>query len=214
MTFRHDLIVLVADGNMESAVRSLLKRHQALGIQSIDAEIIKAAGTNDPGCIHSCVGYLHGYLKTHKFALVMLDFEGSGQEHQIPAQIEANIQTQLIQDGWVFTGEDLLGSPRAEAVVIRPELENWVWTSSAQLPQVLGWPVGEDLRSWLESQQLWTQNQAKPSDPKKALEKTLRFLRKPRSSSIYKNIAETVSFKHCSDTAFQRFCAILRRWFL
>lgn len=213
MTFQHDLIVLVADGNMESAVRSLLKRHQALGIRAIDAEIIKAAGTNDPGCIHSCVGYLHGYLKTHAFALVMLDFEGSGQENQTPEQIEAHIQEKLVQDGWVFSGEDLPDSPRAEAVVIRPELENWVWTTSAQLPQALGWPVGEELRSWLESQQLWEQNQAKPSDPKKALEKTLRFLRKPRSSSIYKNIAETVSFKHCSDTAFQRFCAILRRWF-
>jgi len=214
MSFIQDLIVLVADGNMEAVVKSLVQRHQALGTQPMRVEVIKAAGTNDPGCIHNCAGYLHGYLQTHQFALVMLDFAGCGQEHQTPGQIEKRIRDALLQDGWSSTAQDEQGPlPRAEAIVINPELENWVWTSSPHLPQVLGWPTDTDFRLWLDSQQLWAQGLPKPPDPKMALEKVLRHLRKPRSSSIYKNIAEKVSFKHCSDASFQRFCGILKRWF-
>jgi len=37
---RRDIIVLVADSNMEAAVCGLLSRHEALGIRTIDAQIL------------------------------------------------------------------------------------------------------------------------------------------------------------------------------
>ncbi len=53
----------------------------------------------------------------------------------------------------------------------------------------------------------------KPIHPKEAVEKVLRLVRKPRSSSIYQQMASGVNFGACVDQAFAKFRATLRLWF-
>jgi hypothetical protein len=69
------------------------------------------------------------------------------------------------------------------------------------------------LRAWLESEQLWPVAAQKPTDPKVAVERSLRELRRPRSSSIYRDLAGNVSLDRCTDGAFLRLRALLQMWF-
>jgi hypothetical protein len=57
------------------------------------------------------------------------------------------------------------------------------------------------------------QGEVKPKRPKEALEQALRLARKSRSSSIFRQLAQRVSVKRCTDPAFLKFKATLQRWF-
>lgn len=52
-----------------------------------------------------------------------------------------------------------------------------------------------------------------PDDPKKAVEQALRTTGKPRSSAIYRKLAQRVSIERCTDEAFARLRARLGAWF-
>lgn len=101
---------------------------------------------------------------------------------------------------------------RAEVVVIEPEIEAWVWSSSPHVGKVLGWDGNHaTLRDWLSNQGLWPDNTPKPPDPKAAVEAVLSEQRTPRSSSLYRQLAEKVSLKGCQDAAFLRFREFLKQ---
>ncbi|MCX5772792.1 MAG: hypothetical protein NTZ09_21325 [Candidatus Hydrogenedentes bacterium] len=53
----------------------------------------------------------------------------------------------------------------------------------------------------------------KPQRPKEAMKEVLRLVKKPFSSAIHQELAETVSFERCQDLAFLRLKSILRQWF-
>jgi len=200
-----DLVVLVADKNLEFTVKGILNRHQALGIKKINHTVIPYVMKNDPGCYQSSHDFLRSHTSKYKHALVIFDHHGCGQENYPARELEKTVRERLSQSGW---------DDRAEVVVITPELEAWVWSDSPQVAVCLGWiNQDKDLRNWLEESGLWQQSKVKPSDPKKAVEKTLRFVRKPRSSKIYSDLAANVSFRRCEDPAFTRLCSILREWF-
>ena len=55
--------------------------------------------------------------------------------------------------------------------------------------------------------------EVKPARPKEAFEAALREARKPRSASLYQQIAERVSLRRCTDTAFLELKSILNNWF-
>ncbi len=70
-----------------------------------------------------------------------------------------------------------------------------------------------DLRQWLvEKEFLPEVTQVKPDRPKEAMEAVLRYVRKPRSSAIYRAIASTVSLASCDDPAFLKFRRTLQNW--
>jgi hypothetical protein len=120
-------------------------------------------------------------------------------------EVEREVGDQLRQNGW---------ADRAAVIVIDPELEAWVWGPSRQVDQTLGWrDRPTTLRQWLHKKRLWPAEAPKPPDPKGALEATLRELPRPRSSSIYADLAEGVSLRNCQDRAFLRLVRILRSWF-
>lgn len=104
---------------------------------------------------------------------------------------------------------------RAAAIVIEPELEAWVWSISKQVDEKLGWSNrSPKLREWLQRETaFWPADQAKPARPKEAMEKALREVRKPRSSSIFEDLAKSVSLKGCSDPAFAKLTGKLVEWF-
>lgn len=199
-----DLVWLVADEDMKATAEELLKRHLALGIRAITAQVL-VHPQRDPGCFRDASSLLKGYRHRARHALVMLDRAWDGAPQQCAATLELQLERALAQE---------FGDRWARAVVIDPELESWVFAGSPNVDQVLGWagrnpPLLEALRQ----KGLLAANQTKPADPKRALEYALREARKPRSSSIYRQLARRVTLKGCQDRAFQRLKTLLREWF-
>ncbi len=53
----------------------------------------------------------------------------------------------------------------------------------------------------------------KPMKPKEAFEKALTLCKTPRSSDIYRNIAQNASYSKCTDAAFQKLRTLICKWF-
>ena len=106
---------------------------------------------------------------------------------------------------------------RAKAVVIDPELEACVWSDSPHVPRILGWESSggssDDMKQFLINQAFLAKGKVKPDRPKEAMEKILRLTKRPRSSSIYTQLAEAVSLDRCQDTSFLKFRTTLAAWF-
>ena len=199
-----DLVVLVADKNMEHAVRGILDRSESLGTRPILADLFVHLH-NDPGCLREGHEFLRLFINRYHYAIVMLDREGCGQKELSREELEQQIEGRLSQKGW---------SERAAAIVLDPELEIWVWSDSPKVDNALGWSGRTpDLRNWLREQELLEDNEQKPACPKEALERALRLVRKPSSSSIYMQLAKTVSLRRCNDLAFTKFKNTLKTWF-
>ncbi len=199
-----DLVLLVADKNIEAVMIGLLGRSAALGIRRVTYDCY-VHPRRDPGCLAGASDFLGPLRGFFAHALVLFDHEGSGREGDAPKAVAGRVRDALQDSGW---------QGRAEVVVLAPELEIWVWTNSPHVPRCLGWAEHEPaLREWLAGQGLWRPGDAKPEWPKEALEAALREVRKPRSSAIYGDIARSVSLSGHSEPAFVHLSATLRRWF-
>jgi hypothetical protein len=201
-----DLVVLVADADMEATCRGLLHRRETLRIKDITWDIFRHL-QRDAGCCGQSHDFLRPFAKQYRYALVIFDHEGCGQEKKHSSDLEDNIQRQLEKNGW---------DDRAKVVVIEPELEIWVWSDSPQVDKQLGWKVQEqeeDLRTWLLNENLLEDKKLKPSQPKKAMEAALRKVQKPLSPAIFLQLADKVSLNRCADAKFERFRNILQEWF-
>jgi len=198
-----DLVVLVPDKDTKFALEGILRRHYALHIRSIEYDIF-VHPQHDPGVYKKAVDFLRPFLNLYRYALVLFDREGSGQEGKLASQISDDLKNQLERNGWL---------KRTEVIVFDPELEIWAWVNSAQVAQTLGWNDYSQLKNYLVQQGLWQKDTPKPQRPKEAFELALKSKRIPRSSSIYKAIADQVSFSGCIETSFEKFRTILMKWF-
>jgi hypothetical protein len=145
------------------------------------------------------------FVRSYAHALLLFDREGCGREKDSPEEIERELESKLKTVGW---------NDRAAVIVLDPELEIWVWSESPHVDYQLGWGGRKmNLRTWLRKQQLLKPRQQKPDRPKEALEAALAVVRLPRSSAIYRALAEKVSLARCSDRAFLKLKAILQFWF-
>jgi len=203
-TPKKDLLVLVADRNMEAAVAGVLSRYRSLGVRAVEADIQRHP-EKDSGCRVAGVEYLSAFINQYEHGLLMFDHEGCGQETLSAKDLEVEIGSALAHAGW---------GDKAAAIVLEPELESWVWSDSPHVAEELGWAGRQpSLRSWLSQQGFWPQDAIKPHRPKEALEAALRQVRKPRSSAIYQGLAEKVSLKRCTDRGFLRLKRVLSEWF-
>jgi len=199
-----DLVVLVADRNMEAAVRGLFSRQEALGIRKVDVHILRHP-QKDCGCRNGGVEFLAVFPGQYRHALLMFDREGSGEEGQRPETIESDLEGRLSLSGW---------AGRAAVIVLDPELETWVWSGSPHVAACLGWTDRTmSLPQWLCDKGYLASGEAKPTRPKEAMEAALWMTHTPRSSAIYQRLAETVSTKGCVDRAFVKFRTTMQRWF-
>ena len=198
---RKDLVALVADKNMQFALRGILDTHKRLGIRPIDF-VTYPHPKKDPGVFATCHDFLRPLQSMASFALVMFDCHGCGsaspREH-----LETEIGRRLAQNGW---------NDRSAVIAIEPELENWLWSDSPQVAKALGWPDNK-LRTWLVQKGYRATGDVKPRKPKEAVEAVLRITRTPRSSAIYFDIATHVSFELCKDPAFIKLRQVLSGWF-
>jgi len=194
-----DLILLVADKNMQFALQGALSRPQALGIREIEYQF-RQHSERDGGVRTTGPAMLALERQRFRHALLIMDFEGSGTDATDAVTLENRLDHQLTQT-W---------GDSAKAIVIEPELDIWMWGSDNALQLVLGKP---GIRSWLREQDFRFTPTNKPERPKEALEKVLSELGRPRSSSIYEKIAGRISLKSCIDPAFLRLRKILVQWF-
>jgi hypothetical protein len=199
-----DLVILVADGQMEFAVRGLLTRNEAIGFQKLSVDI-HVHPNKDPGCLLRGHDFLRPFYRQYRHAIIMLDREGCGREGASRQELENELEKQLSTAGW---------DERAAAIVLDPELEVWVWSDSPEVDAVLGWACKTPrLAEWLKNEGYSTSGQTKPNRPKEAMERALRLARKGRSSAIFFELAQRVSVNRCIDPAFLKFKNTLREWF-
>ena len=198
-----DPVVLVADKNMEEGMRGLLSRHSALGIRPLSYDLYTHPH-HDPGCLNDGAEFLRAFARRYHYALVMFDREGCGSA-QPREDLVAVVQVALARSGW---------DGRSATIVLDPELEVWVWSDSPHVEEVLGWRGGEPgLRTWLQGWGYLQEGESKPARPKEALEAALRQAGKPRSSTLYRRLAERVSLTGHEEVAFTELCRVLRAWF-
>jgi hypothetical protein len=199
-----DLVLLLADKNMQFAINGILSRPQSLSIRPVTWDTF-VHPESDPGCLRRADAFLRPFVNQYRRAMVMLDREGCGRQHLPREELEAQVEESLARSGW---------DDRAAAVIIDPELENWVWSDSPEVERVLGWREQDmQLRQWLSGKEFLSAGSRKPPRPKEAMQEVLRFVRKPRSSSIYGELARRVGFNRCEDPAFHKLKNTLSVWF-
>lgn len=108
-------------------------------------------------------------------------------------------------------------------IVIDPELEQWVWVSRKiadntfevhpHVVDCFNYKQEKPLHELLRDKRNWDNETAKPTRPKEAVELVLKQTRTPRSSAIYRRIAEHVSVKGCKDDSFKVLLHKLQEWF-
>lgn len=198
-----DLVVLVADAQQESVVRALLdERQRALSIRPV-AYDVRRHPQRDSGVFHGADLFLSVFRPQYRYALVVLDREWDGAPGDAEQQRDLLLQ-RLHESGWQ--------EGTCDVIVCDPELEAWVWADSKQVPDVLR-TTWEEIRTMAQRRGYWSVGMPKPSRPKELLEEILRQQRRPRSSSIFQDLARRVSVKHCQDPAFNRLRQTLGSWF-
>ncbi|MFY9825484.1 MAG: hypothetical protein WAM82_29190 [Thermoanaerobaculia bacterium] len=201
---RKDLILLVADKNMEASLKGLLSRFLSLKFRQVAFDLY-VHPERDPGCLLRAHDFLRSFATRYDWALVLLDHAGCGREQEDRSALESDLERRLGEAGW---------EGRAAAIVIAPELESWVWSDSPKVDLALGWEgKSPPLRDWLREKGLLQAGVVKPAEPKRAVELALRTARKPRSSAIYFELAQGVSTDRCTDPAFAKLRRCLREWF-
>ncbi len=201
---KRDLIVLVADGQMEATLRSLLHRPEALGIRNITFDIY-VHPHHDAGCRLGANSFLQSFRDNYLYSFILFDREGCGEENTLLQDLELKVENSLAESAWVN---------RTGVAIIDPELETWAWKNSSHLCNALGWENNlEGLYEWLRKENHLKEGETRPKRPKEALEAALREAHKPRSSAIYSQLATSLSLKKCVDPAFLKLQSRLQSWF-
>ena len=199
-----DLVCVVADKQIKATIEELLRRPLSLGIRPIQAELL-VHPHHDPGCYARPADLLRGYRRAAEHGLIVLDHAWDGVPVTSGAELEALIAQKLDQAGM---------ADWAVPVVIEPELEAWVFSTSPYVLDVLGWKGRwPAFRKALEERNLWTAADAKPADPKTAIEYVLGRTGKSRSASLFRRLARKVNTAGCQDRAFLRLKRLLQAWF-
>lgn len=207
-----DLLFLVADRNMAEAVSGLLERehvHLVIGCRPFAfdsrSDVKVAAGQNDPGLFVRANELLRPFAADYRHAVLIVDEEWEGSPGA--QAIEERLRAHLADAGWA-AGSGL-------ALVVRPEADVWLWSTSPHSATTLGWPSWAELRPALEAQGWLTPGQVKPDRPKEAAEWALKSspLWLPRSAALYRRVAANVSIQRCEDPALERLLVALKDWF-
>jgi len=199
-----NLVVLVADKNMEFLIQGLLPR-----IPDIEQVInfnfdIFIHPHRDSGIVNEADDFLRPLQDKYKYAIVILDHSGCGKENKKREDLENEIEQNLDKCGW---------TDRACVVVIKPELENWIWVNEVRIKEAISWESDAGIYDWLQENQWKTADAKKPYKPKEAFEASLKECRTPRSSSIYREISSKASYSECNDPAFLKLIAKIKTWF-
>ena len=163
---RKDLILLVADKNMDASLKGLLSRSKALGHRQVTFDLY-VHPDRDPGCLLRGHDFLRPFVSLYERALVLLDHEGCGRGRRGSLSgwraISRGGSTKRAGDSGAHGRcRDRPGAPQVRVV----------GGDSPSVDRALGWegrPVS--LRSWLPGQELLATGAVKPARPKEAVER-------------------------------------------
>ena len=127
-----DLVLLVADKNAQFALKGALGRSEALEIRPIEFEFRVHPG-RDGGTRKTGPAMLALERRRFNHALLVLDFEGCGTDLQDALSLESQLDGQM-GARWENQGK---------AIVIKPELDAWVWGSDNAVEAAIEWPAGK-----------------------------------------------------------------------
>ena len=201
-----DLIVVTADSQIRHTVEALLHyRCQSLAISGFSVDLVSHPN-QDPGCRTDAGSVLDSRRISHDKAIVIFDFDGCGEHHLSPSDLETKLETEFANRGW--------DRDRIAFIVIEPELESWLFGASfRQIEMAVSWSQTQGVREWLIERGHLRPGSPKPLDPKAAIESVLYQQQRPRSSKLFADLARTIGLARCQDRAFQKFRTTLRRWF-
>lgn len=202
---KKDLVIVTADQDAEFTVKRLLQRE--LGMFDIAAftwEVIRHPG-RDSGCRVRSKDLLRDLQNSYRYAIVVFDFEGCEPPRgHTKLQVAAAVEGDLARNGW---------RDRSKAILIDPELENWIWMRHDRMAQAIRWEGQQELYGWLEERALVDPGQAKPPRPKESLHKVLRQKQVRPSASQFDAIATMAPLRQCTDPAFKELMDTLAGWF-
>lgn len=138
-----DLVILTADKNTEFLLKGLLPRlSKAEHISAFETDIYVHTW-RDAGVMNNAHDFLRPFSAQYHYAMVIFDHEGCGKESLGRDVIEKHVEEQLDRTGW---------NGRCAAIVISPEVENWIWVHSSHVANAIGWKENQDIYEWLHSE--------------------------------------------------------------
>lgn len=201
---RDDLVILAADKGIHKTIDALLRRYKEFNVRKVNYQILSQHAM-DSKTFHRAHDFLRPFCNRFRYAMVFFDRKDCGKGRLPREAIEREVEERLFQNGW---------QERSAAFALDPELEIWVWNDSLEVDRALGWEgKTPPLRQWLTDRKLISAPNEKPSDPKRAYEEAIRASGKNPSSSIFQQIASSVSLSRCADPAFLKLKETLHTWF-
>ena len=203
-----DLLVFVADADIEAFMRAVLARPEALGIGTASFEI-RRHQRHDSGMVSDGPELTRVGKGDFGKVLLILDHHGSGREHrQTAAQLAADIANRM--DGVTWAGNHAVA-------VLEPELEQWVWHCEAAM--VTHFKVSQDqLRAWIAAfahRAKQTAAAAKRQQPKELFEDIVKGqLKRTISPRDFEHIGRRASVPGLlACPSFAVIAETLRAWF-
>lgn len=205
-----DLFVMTADADAMAVMNSVLKRPESLGIRPITFEVIRHT-MRDSGVIKDGPEISRMYKGKFAKTLMMWDYHGSGLEARLsPTDSIARMQGRLDSVTW---------EGNSGAVVLVPELEEWLWRNTASLCSYLG--VEQDkINSWLSEFPHPGKRRLPPaalieSYPKELFEYIcIGKIKRTISPRDFEEIARVASLRAWQESeSFARVVGLLRGWF-
>jgi hypothetical protein len=203
-----DLFLLTADADALAFMKSILARHDALGIRPVTIEPIRHT-MRDAGVIKDGPETARLYKRTCRKALLLWDYHGSGHEHRLsPDDSAAKIQERLDGVTWI---------DNSGAVSVVPDLEESLWHSASAINVYFGVAQGQ-LTGWVSeyaAKKRSTAENITRSTPKElfefiCLEKLKRSI-SPRDFEEMGKIASIRSLQKSS--SFAKIVSLLQDWF-
>lgn len=201
---RPELVVLVADLDIEQAVKGLLARAEALRIRRVRHKLVRdTMAGHDGGTFKRANAVLESFSTDPACrALVLFDRAWDGAPSNDAKRLATDVE-QRLAPRW---------GDRARCIVLDPEIEVWVFSDSPHVDRTLGFSEGQ-LRPWLRDQGHWPDGQPKPADPKTAVRQALRKSGIKPSAALFHELASKVGLERCIDPSFRSFVETLRTWF-
>lgn len=203
-----DLLIYAADADAEAFLRSVLGKHQALGIRAITFDIMRHPN-KDAGMVQTGAELARMQKGKHSKLLMLWDFHGSGRDHrQSAVELTEEIKDKL--DSFTWSGNHAVS-------VMVPELEQWLWYCEAALAAYGSLSVTE-LQAWtaeVAEKSVRPIESWKQDNPKELFEKLMKErLSRTISPRDFEHIGARASIKQLEACAsFKVIVDALRAWF-
>jgi len=203
-----DILVFTADADALAVMTSVLERHQSLGTRRISF-LVDRHPYRDPGMVKTGADLAKLWKGEFDRALLIWDHHGCGREgRNSPDECAKQVQQRLDDVSW---------KNRSAAVVIVPELEEWLWHNVASFCSHFG-ITQMRLNGWVDdfaNSCGLTSSAAVAERPKELFEFIcLKKLRRTISPADFRAIARRASLTAWRRSgSFRQIVTVLRTWF-